>query len=585
MPFEKPPVPKSADFLRIKGLPSRGAEFYPSGLIQEMTRILKTPSGNETLFDVQSRALYDIGMGGEMAHGRRPRGFLPIKVGGGKTLVSFLAPRMVGAKRPILILPASLIEKTERGLHTAAANWLVAKHLKIMSYQKIGRVEGANALDLYNPDMIILDECHFAKNPRAAVTRRLARYIQAHPQVIVIVMSGTIMKGSIKDFAHLLAWTHGQHSPLPLHSEILSEWADALDEGLNPFSRRSAGVLNDLGPCPDALLGEGDDEDDTKRARLVFQHRLNSTLGVVSADAKDEYTGSLLIEPLEYHPNQATEDNFRKLREEMARPDGWTLSEAMQVWAVARMLSLGLHYRWNPDPEDEWLDARKAWAKFVRDTLTSPAAERAGIDSELQVTNAVLNGHLEDPFGLLADWQAIKPTFDVNPEPVWHDDTALKVCCNWLADHPAGIVWVEHRYFAKTLSQLSGVPYFGAKGLDAKGTSIMDAPAGKPIIASIAANSTGRDLQHKWHDNLVTAPPADSERWEQLIARTHRYGQKADSVTVDVLLACREHLEAIPRALSSADVKADLLGMKASKLRVADINWPDRMGKSGPRWA
>ena len=164
---------------------------------------------------------------------------------------------------------------------------------------------------------------------------------------------------------------------------------------------------------------------------------------------------------------------------------------------------------------------------------------------------------------------------------MWHDDTALKICEKWLAERPRGICWVEHRFFGFQLAKNTGLPYFGAKGLDSKGNFIDDATG--PIIASVAANTTGRDLQYKWCDNLVTAPAADSERWEQLLGRTHRVKQPADSVSVDVLIGCREHIESIPRALASSRVKKDLLGF-SQKIELADICWPEGSRK-GPRWA
>jgi hypothetical protein len=81
----------------------------------------------------------------------------------------------------------------------------------------------------------------------------------------------------------------------------------------------------------------------------------------------------------------------------------------------------------------------------------------------------------------------------------------------------------------------------------------------------------------------LTACPADAEKLEQVIGRTHRRGQKEDTVNVDVMIGCREHLEAIPRALASASVKKDLLGFEL-KISLADIDWPENILRSGSRW-
>ena len=570
--WDKPGIRSSGDYQRIRNLPVRRDEDYPPNLVAELTRLLKAPGGTETLFEAQARALYDLG---EWGHG-----FYPIRVGGGKTLVSFLAAVVTQAKRPALLLPAGLIEKTEHEWKKAAKNWRVAKHLRFISYELLGRVSGAQKLDMYQPDLIIADEAHKLKSERAAVTRRVARYIQAHPKTTFVPMSGTIMKSSIKDFAHLMLWSHGDKSVLPHYTDNLTEWSEALDENANAITRRAPGVLLDLMP-PEP--GDFAVDDDRARARRVFFRRASATHGIVISDAKDAYTGSLQITGNEYTVNDATERNFKTLRETMCRPDGWALSDSMQAWAVARTLALGLHYAWEPPPPQEWLDARKAWAVFVREFLASADSKRREIDSEFQTMNAVLNGDVEDEHGTLETWRAIRPSFTVNPVPVWHDDSALKWCEKWLHAHPRGICWVEHRFFGQELAKRTGLSYYGPKGRDSADRFIDDATG--PIIASVAANTTGRNLQTKWSDNLITACPADSERLEQMLGRTHRYGQTEDQVTADVLIGCREHLEALPRALASSAVKKDLLGFDL-KIKLADVTWPDTFTpRQGMRWA
>jgi hypothetical protein len=572
-------VARSPDFQRVVSLPVRTTAAYPGNLVAELSRLCSTPAGlaaGVQLRDVQARALYDLGT--------YKQGFFPMRVGSGKTLVTFLGPRMVGAARPLLLTKAALIQKTDREWRREAAHWKVSQQIQMRSYEFLGRVSGAEWIDRYKPDMIIADECQFLKNRRAAVTRRVERYMKANPKTVFVPLTGTMMKRSIKDFAHLLEWSHGQSSALPLYAASLLEWAEALDEGVNMFQQRSPGCLLDLFPSDPTPP----DEDDNKVARVVFQKRLEATAGVVISDTKDDFTGSLLIEALEYEPNATTDANFQILRDTMCRPDGWALTEAMQVWAVARQLALGLHYFWDPAPPQEWMDARKQWAQFVRDVLADPSSARqGGLDSELEIANAVIGGRLDDEYGVLAQWQRIKPTFDIASRDAWHDDSALLACQAWIKEHPRGIVWTEHQFFARALSKAAGIPYYGAQGLDKDGNLIDDPnnPYVGPIIASIAANCTGRNLQYKWHENLITAPAADSERNEQLIARTHRPGQTEDTVTVDVLVGCREHLESIPRALASSDVKKDLLGF-TQKLRIADIVWPtDERRRSGPRWA
>ena len=591
MTWAKPPASKSADFIRIQALPVRGE--YPPNLVEMLTAVFKTPNGTQTLLEVQARALWDLGTYG--------CGCFPIPVGRGKTLISLLAARVLRAKVPFVLMPANLCKKSRAELANYAKDWRVSTHVKFLSYEMLGREQGAKILELVQPDMLFADEAHKLKNPRAACTRRVMRYMQGHPNTWFLPASGTFMKKSLKDFAHLLEWSHGQYSPCPLHRHTLEEWCEALDEKVNPMARRSPGVLLDLAPfsgpphviesaqaaeVPDAdrPLVDIIDDADLRAARQAFHTRLAATPGVVFAPGgKDEHEGPLVISALEYAPNAKTEENFQILRETACRPDGWALAEAMQLWAVARQLALGLHYAWkDPQPEQSWLDARKAFAKFVRETLEQPFAMAHGIDSEKQVVNAVISGALDDEYGVVAEWRKLRPTYEAHTIDIWHDESALRVCADWLTSQRRAICWTDHVLFAKTLSRMTGVPYFGADGVDDKNNYIEHHEGN--IIASRAANSTGKNLQFKWSNNLVTAPPADSEQWEQMLGRTHRKGQPEDDVTVDVLVACKEHLQSIPRALASAGVKADLLGAR-QKLHLADIDWPDTtVQRKGFRW-
>jgi hypothetical protein len=419
----------------------------------------------------------------------------------------------------------------------------------------------------------VVHNCHKLKNLKAACTRRVARFMREHPGTTFVAMSGTIMKRSVKDFAHIIEWSHGDSSPLPLYTQTLLEWSEALDEDTNMFARREGGVLHDLMPTPHA------------DAREAFYDRCSSTYGVTISDVKDDFQGSLYIEGIEYEPNAATEANFQTLRETMCKPNGYALSDAMQGWAVARQLALGFHYEFDPAPPQEYLDARKAWAKFCRDTIDSPWASRNQIDTELQVRTAVMSGKIDDSLGLWPTWQHWDHTTKLNTIGVWHDETALNLAAKWLEKHDRGIVWCEHTFFGRELSRRTGLPYFKEQGLAIDGSGAFIEDASGPIIASVAANFEGRNLQRNWSDNLITACPADSERIDQLVGRTHRSGQPEDTVTVDVLIGCREHLEAIPRALASAKVKRDLLGFDL-KISLADVSWPDTYKpRSGFRWA
>ncbi len=329
-----------------------------------------------------------------------------------------------------------------------------------------------------------------------------------------------------------------------------------------------------------------DDASELSRARRAFHRRLVSTPGVICSLNDEQVDCSLYIEGHVYKVNEATETNFVTLRDLWETPDGWALSEAVDVWRHARELALGFHYIWDPRPPDDWLAKRKAWAKFVRTTLSGSRT----LDSEKQVMSACERGDLDDEE--FHAWQDIRPTFTINQKAVWHDDSALELCTKWLKKHK-GICWTDHTFFGRELARRSGLPYFGQNGLDENGRSLVkwveEINAGHakpgPLIASGAANDTGKNLQ-AWSANLISSCMTGASVWEQRLGRTHRPGQKEDEVTVDVLVGCIEHVDAWERAVAEAKMSRDVLGAP-QKILLADIDMPsphDVSRMSGARW-
>lgn len=580
-PFGRRAVTRSADFERIANLPERAA-FDGVALAKEMTGALRRTDGCPgttstgglcdvcrgpvALRPVQAQALYEIMTTGGLC--------APMGVGTGKTLVFLLAPVVLGLKRALGILPASLVYKTERERgEIYAPHWNIDRSMQLVSYEALGRVNASNLLETKMPDGIVTDESHRLKNPKAACTRRVARWMREHPDTQFMAMSGTILGKSIHDMAHLLRWSLGpEGAPIPQTEGELNEWADCLDERVNPMQRVKPGALLEL--VPEAARPAADDTNDLTIARRAFHHRLVSTPGIVCSLHEEQVNCSLYIEAQTYDVNAQTDANFDTLRNLWETPDGWALSEAVDVWRHARELAVGMHYVWDPRPPDEWLAARRAWAKFVRDTL----ARSRSLDSEKQVALECAHGEL--PNAEYLAWEAIRGTFQINQKAVWHDDSVLNLCARWLAKEK-GICWVEHTFFGRALATKTGLSYYGQNGLDAKGASILDAKG--PIIASVAANGTGKNLQ-AWNKNLIVSCPTGASVWEQLLGRTHRQGQKADEVQVDVLIGCIEHLDAWKRARAEALMASDLLGAP-QKILIGDVTGFDGPLDRGARWA
>lgn len=571
---------------RILALPRR-EPVAPEGLAEELTELLadtsKCPGAKLSptakglcsvcgtpmrLRPLQALALHDIGVNGG--------GFLPLDVGEGKTLISLLAAYVLDARTPLLLLPATLIQKTAREMRELARHWLIPTNVRMMSYQMLGLVQSARDLELYAPDVIIFDESQKVKNRDAAVTRRVERYLDAHPETKVVAMTGTIMRKSLRDFAHTLRWALKDMAPVPLQDHEVDEWALCLDDRIeNEFQRVEPGALLELAK-PEEIAEYGE----LVAARRGFRRRLRETPGVVASAATGTAVDvGLTIQPLKYDVSPAMSGHFEVLRNEKVAPNGDELWEAADVWRHAKEMALGFYQRWDPPPPEEWRAARKAWFQFVRGVLSRSRTW----DSPEHVAQACDMGKL--PNAQLEAWRKIKDTFVPNPVPNWVDDSALQVCIRWMRQGP-GLVWTEHVPFAERLSKMTGAKYYGAKGLAADGQFIDDGDPNKSVIVSVDANREGRNLQRKWSRNLITSPMEGADVWQQLLGRTHRPGQMRD-VEVDVLLGCAEHARAWTKAVAGAFAIRDTVGAE-SKLLIADTDaWPDADEMAmwqGARW-
>ena len=582
--FRRQGVRQSSELDRIVNIPRRKWEDR-ANLALELTDWLKTPQGTMQLRPVQAAALADAhDFGGLLA---------PQRVGAGKTILSLLVAEVLDAERPLLIIPAKLKRKTEIDIAQLKQHWRF-KRPKIVTYEWLGRVQAApmeddkgnvlkpGFLDKLNPDLIVGDEIHKLKNLRAAVTRRVGRYMEAHPETKFIGMSGTITKRSLRDYAHLAEWALGKIAPVPLSWPILSEWADCLDEDIDATNRLAAGALIQL--CNDEEKKALKNEDPVSVIRRAYRRRLVETPGVV-ATVETFVDCSLTIAAVDPGTSDEIDAAFDTLRG-WETPDGWPISDPATVWRHARELACNFYYKWDPRPPEGWIDARKEWCAAVRKIITY-----SKIDSELQVAQAIAQGRIEDPKAedvegtVYANWTAVRNTFKPNTVPVWIDNKCLRFCADWMEKH-TGLVWVEHVAFGLKLSEMTGRPYYHRQGLDAQNRLIdQSKPEDGSVIASIAANCEGRNLQ-AWNQNLMVSLQSSGSGFEQFLGRTHRDGQKADEVSVDMIVSCIEQWAGFQQAVNDARYIQDSTG-QLQKLLYADLDVPDEREVAqlpGPRW-
>lgn len=509
------------------------------------------PNGTRRLRPIQALAL---------AEARRANGlFAPIGVGQGKSDIALLLPVVMRSKVAVLLVPANLREKVfQQDYPTLVTEYRVPRLanakvqqvdspcvLHVLSYNELSSANQHDVLERLQPDLVICDEAHALRHPSAARTRRFLNYFRSHRDTRLCVLSGTMTSKSIKDYAHLAWLSLRENAPVPTKWSVLEEWAAALDSSPVPAPPGALVTLCEPG----------------EKVREGFRRRVVDTPGVV-ATAENELGVGLVISERELRAPPVIREALKTMRETWTTPDeGEAFDDILTLHRYCRQLAAGFYYRW-VWPANEpatvrrtWLDARSAWHREVANFLTYRA--KPGIDSPLLLAKACADGRVSSMN--YARWVEVKDTARPEVEAVWLNEYLVDDAVAWGQEN-VGIVWYEHASLGAAISRKGGFPLFGPNA-----DGILKEKGKRTIVASIRAHGTGKNLQ-VFDRNLVTTAPTSGTVWEQLLGRTHRPGQKADEVTVEVYRHTLEMRSAMNKALRDADYQQTTTGNRQKLL-------------------
>src|SRR5690606_29973874 len=264
----------------------------------------------------------------------------------------------------------------------------------------------------------------------------IVRYLKNNPDVPFVPLSGTFFRDNLLEISHLLAMSQrrSNYLPIPRQWDERRAWSDALSRE----PKVDAGILHTL---PGAT---------TFDARPGFAKRLAETPGIIVTKTSQDGLPSLLVRT--NYPATGplpVDDLISSIEETWDLPDGYSLSVASQVWSSVRQASLGFFYRYIEPLPREYLEARRAWAHFVRDK-----AQYSQIDSEEEAARRFPES------AEWINWKEIKQRVGKLPrEAVWIDSTILEYVGKWLLDTKQ-LVWIDYVEFGRKLSEITGVPFF-----------------------------------------------------------------------------------------------------------------------------
>lgn len=484
-----------------------------------------------------------------------PKGIVgAVGVGHGKTLASFLLPAVWGCTNPVLLIPPAMRQQCNRDLQEWSQHYDFP-HPTVVAYSDLSSPTRGNILDIIKPDCIIADEAHCLRHLTAARTKRFIRYMQRHPATRFAALSGTLTSKSLKDYGHLCELALRGGSPLPLDGRTLDIWASILDPDGEPDGR----AYTALRPL---LKWSGEELCDESAYRRAFQARFRRTLGVVAS--KEGSVGcSLIIQNWEGSRIPSISKALQKLSSAWELPNGEYLVDALEYMRAARQLSLGFYYVWdwpNGDIDHEWNNARKAWGSACGSFLRYHSQE--GIDSESLVAKWIEEGGGGRALRCkYFEWKMVKHRPAPPTKAVWITDLYIKAIVKWVeAQKDPTLVWFGSRAVGEKLRDL---------GMDVHHKT--DPVPGTTCALSIHIHHKGRNYQ-PWARNFIAEPPPTGAIWEQLLGRTHRAGQTADTVWATV---CQDYW---PQTMSMDSAKKQAKYIEettGNKQKLCYCDWAD----------
>lgn len=546
-------VTNSVELSRILGLPRRKLDLEK---VVDVTQLFRREGGTMDFWPLQSAALIEASAADGL--------FGMMGVGSGKTLVTLALPDAMASKRAVLLVPPQLKEKTLDEIDQIYSKHfnLPLDRITIVKYSELSSAKKATILEDINPDLIIGDEAHELRHKTSARTKRLNRFAKEHPECRFVFLSGVMTNRSIIDYAHLIELALRKNNPLPRGFQELKDWSGATD--VRPKRPMMPGALSRF------CVGK-------ETVREGFRRRLVETPGVI-ATSKDALGTGLLVRRLDVPVPASVSEVLSKVRKTWCLGDE-EINSPLEMWRILRQVACGFYYQWdwpNDEKDHDWLEARAAWNKEVRQRLK---LSREGQDSPLLCANAaeryyqwVVAGR-QGPYpknawesSAWADWRAEKHKKKPPTKTVWIDDFLVKdVIKRAEKKHGFGptIIWYEHRALGERIVSESGFPHYGA------GTNA--SPSTAPVIVcSMQSQGTGKNLHH-YSYNLLSSLPPNGDVFEQVAGRTHRPRQQADQVVIDWYGHTEETKNSLAAVIEDAEYKLETMGQKQKVLYATKI--------------
>lgn len=495
---------------------------YGPAAQESMREALTLPGASWKLRDLQAEALYAA---------KENAGVLGnLDVGEGKTLVTALLPMVLGAKTTVVLTTKSLQKEFWIEYDKYATQFRVPPRnsIHVVPYTTLQSRTQSDILYKLKPDLIVADEAQHLKNVTSARTKRFLSYMKANPDTRFVPLTGTFFSSSLRDVYHLALLALRFQSPLPNDMTHLTAWANCLDNDREPSPWELA-IFHKV----QAAVGDYPAYASAKPAlRRSFYKRFASAPGVVTTENPTDLPPLFIRKENVPEPPPEVEDALDYILLNGETPDGEeVIVDEDDLARLQGQISCGFIYKWDWESvggyDEDWVLRRKTWNRALRQELVDNSHD--GYDTPFFV-GAKLASDIKKSPGLVdkselhwayAYWKEVSSR-PVPPKcAVWLSDFFMEYMEQELArtKHPT-IFWAQSVETQEVLAKRLGIPWYG------RGTTIPEAGRGTySCLVSSNVHTAGVNLQD-WSHSYILEPFVSAVKWQQLLGRLHRTGQK-----------------------------------------------------------
>ena len=431
-------------------------------------------------------------------------------------------------------------------------------------------------------------------------------------RVEVLALSGTITKKSIKDYAYVARRCLHDMAPVPIKETAIQAFSRAIDAevegtGQTELDRERMARLIEWsrlhGRDPYALPAGGPNMrlSEQEATREAFRFRLNTSPGVVATSDTSADCSLIIAWSEPPRPVNAGSERMANLMtqvvKDMITPDGDVIEFGMHCYKWLWELTAGFYNSLLWPTEDElralWVRRGKPISHEESQALLQGAHQHYALqqDYHKQLRKFLDYRHMpgcDSPMlvgqELTRQLEGKEAKHRLPPElmlayrtqkAAWYEDlpvrkaTPIRLCdykiqaaVEWARHHHSkglgGIIWWHHPEIGRWIQEgliAAGIPHtFAPAGEN-------EAPFQSGIVVASYAHGTGKNLQHQSR-NLIVELRREAATMEQMISRTHRSGQTADDVRVDVLVSNGFDLTLFGAILRDSDYIQSTTGMR-----------------------